>query len=271
MELREDHGLTPRLAIRLLGRTEVAVDGRAVRLSGRHAQALVALLVLSRRPRSREAIATDLWPDCAAGASASLRQALWLVRTALTSSGTDPGVILDADAETLGLRAELLIDLDVEHFEALLRAAPPMTREALALYDGDLVEGLGHECFAAERERLSDLYEDALALDAQERLVIRDVEGARHAAELLLARDPLREEAHATLIDVYGAIGTRSQVRRQYRRLCQILRQELDEPPLPETEATYRRALARTVERSALRVTETLFAQRPGSVAQISN
>ena len=37
---------------------------------------------------------------------------------------------------------------------------------------------------------------------------------------------------------------------RQYRRLRGVLARELDESPLPETDATYRAALARTVERS---------------------
>jgi DNA-binding SARP family transcriptional activator len=45
-------------------------------------------------------------------------------------------------------------------------------------------------------------------------------------------------------------VGSRSQVVRQYRRLCAILRTELAVPPLPETDATYRAAIARTVERS---------------------
>ena len=83
-----------------------------------------------------------------------------------------------------------------------------------------IAEGLGHDCFAAERERLSDLFEDALSDVGEERLRQGDLAGARRAAEELLARDPLREEAHALLISIHGLIGSRSQVVRQYRRLC---------------------------------------------------
>ena len=75
------------------------------------------------------------------------------------------------------------------------------------MYRGDLLEGLGHECFAAERERLSDRYEDALAIVAERRLATGDPVGARDAADRLLERDPLREEAHAVLIAVHGLIG----------------------------------------------------------------
>ncbi|HYH94242.1 MAG TPA: bacterial transcriptional activator domain-containing protein, partial [Candidatus Saccharimonadales bacterium] len=122
--------------------------------------------------------------------------------------------------------------------------------QAISLYTGDLAEGLGHECFAAERERLADRYEDALAIVAEQRLVDGDLEGARTAAERLLARDPLREEAHGVVIAVHGLAGTRSQVVRQYRRLRLVLARELSELPLPETDAIYRLALARTVARS---------------------
>ena len=89
-----------------------------------------------------------------------------------------------------------------------------------------------------------------MALVARQRLARGDEDAARLAAERLIARDPLREEAHEVLIAVHGITGTRSQVVRQYRRLCEVLRRELAEVPLPETDATYRTALARTIARS---------------------
>ena len=153
--------------------------------------------------------------------------------------------------DTLGLRREVRLELDVTTFETLVADGPQSAGRALALYRGDLAEGLGHECFAADRERLSDLYEDALTFVADARLADGDVAGARAAAAMVLARDPLREEAHAVLIAAYGMVGSRSQVVRQYRRLGDILRTELAVPPLPETDAIYHAAIARTVERSA--------------------
>jgi DNA-binding SARP family transcriptional activator len=44
--------------------------------------------------------------------------------------------------------------------------------------------------------------------------------------------------------------GSRSQVVRQYRRLSEVLSRELDEPPLPDTEAIYRKALVQTMLRA---------------------
>jgi DNA-binding SARP family transcriptional activator len=239
------------LDVRLLGRFTIrTADGREVRLVGRHAQALFTLLAMTRRPRTREAIATDLWPESLIAATGPLRQALYQLRTALAAAGLDLDAVLEADAETVGLRPEAIRSLDVAAFEACMDDPMCAAERAVEMYDGDLAEGLGHDCFAAERERLADHFEDALAIVAARRLDAGDVEGARSAAERLIARDPLREEAHQVLIAVHGLAGTRSQVVRQYRRLCDVLVRELDEAPLPETDATYRIALSRTINRS---------------------
>ncbi len=246
-----------RLNVDLLGRLDARTsDGRPIRLPGRHAQALFALLVLARRPRSREAIAADLWPDADGTSAGSLRQALWLVRQGLAEAGFGPGDVLDIDTDTVGIKIDACIDLDVNAFETCLANDACGAEAAIELYQGDLLEGLGHECFAAERERLSDRFEDALAIVAERKLAACDLVGARAAADRLLGRDPLREEAHAVLIAVHGRIGSRSQVVRQHRRLQDVLQRELGETPLPDTEAIYRRALDSTMRRALERASE---------------
>lgn len=242
---------TTGLDITLLGRVTIrTAEGMEVRLVGRHVQALFTLLALTRRPRTREAIATDLWPESLVAATGPLRQALYQLRTALIAAGLDVDAVLETDAETVSLRPEAIRSLDVARFESCTDDLRCPVEDAVGLYAGDLAEGLAHDCFAAERERLADRYEDALALVARQRLGAGDEDGARLAAERLIARDPLREEAHEVLIAVHGMTGTRSQVVRQYRRLCEVLDRELAEVPLPETDATYRTALARTIARS---------------------
>jgi len=241
----------PGLRVRLLGRFDVTTrDGRPVRSGGRHSQALLTLLAMTRRPRSREAIAADLWPEDPAGASSPLRHALYQLRGSLSHAGLEPDDVVEADSETLGLRPSAIIELDVARFEVATR--PPAIDHdlALELYTGDFAEGLGHDCFAPERERLADRFEDCLAAAADERLCGGDLDGARQAAERLLARDPLREEGHAVLIGIFGQAGSRAQVVRQYRRVREVLARELGEPPLPETDAAYRLAMAQVVARS---------------------
>jgi DNA-binding SARP family transcriptional activator len=252
------------LAIRLLGRLDVLADDVPVRIGGRHAQALMALLVLRPRARLRDTLAAELWPEAGVPSAASLRQALWLIRSSLTAAGIDSDAWLESDQDTIGLHRDAVVELDVDRFERLAASDAPEDHErALRMYSGDLLEGLGHECFAADRERLSDLYEDLLATVAQHRLDRGDTLGARRAATDLLVRDPLREEAHAVLIAAYGRSGSRSQVVRQYRRLCVILRSELAVTPLPETDAAYRVALAVAASRSHERAASIRYETRP--------
>jgi DNA-binding SARP family transcriptional activator len=254
---------TTSLAIRLLGRLDVHAGSQPIRIGGRHAQALFGLLALRPRLRLRDTIAAELWPDADGSCAGALRQALWLVRSGFTAAGLSADDWLEADQDSLGLRRDVRIELDTDRFEhLLLHDAAPGSETALTLYGGDLLEGLGHECFAAERERLSDLYEDLLATVAEQRLDEGDVAGARAAASELLVRDPLREEAHAVLIAAYGRSGSRSQVVRQYRRLCSILRAELAVAPLPETDAAYRTALDDATVRSMERLAERGFDRR---------
>lgn len=238
----------------LLGRLDVrAASGATVRLGGRHAPALFALLVMSRRPRNREAIAADLWPDADVTSVGSLRQALWLVRHGLIDAGVDPDLVLDIRSEAVAIHPEARLEVDAVAFERSLEGGEGGAERAVELYRGDLVEALPHDCFAAERERLADRYEDALVDVARARLRTGDLRGARRAAETALARDPLREEAHAILMTVLGMTGSRSQVVRQYRRLQAVLERELGEPPLPETDAAYRHAMTQIVRRSVER------------------
>jgi DNA-binding SARP family transcriptional activator len=255
-----DARVTPRLSIRLLGRFEAALDGRPIRLNGRHGRALLALLALQPRIRLRDAVAADLWPDAGGASSSTLRQALWTLRTALSSGGADPDAVVVATSDTIGLAERVSLEVDVTQFERLA-VVDSDHEEALAWYRGDLAEDLGHECFAAERERLSDLYEDTLLAAAEARLMSGDVAGARLSAAALVARDPLREDAHSILIAAYGMGGSRSQVVRQYRRLCAVLRRELGEAPLPDTDAIYRIALDQTLERSRRRAAALTFSQ----------
>ena len=245
----------PALDIHLLGRVELRVGDREIHLGSRAAQGLIALIALRPRLRTREAVAAELWPDSegGGGGGASMRQALWHLRSAFLSAGCVLDSYLQIEPEIVGLRPSAPVKVDVDSFEACLRGRPPRPEDALVLYGGDLAEWLGLECLASDRERLSDAYEDALALVAQHRFEADDAEGAQEAAIALLARDPLREEGHATLLRVFGRAGSRSHVVRQYRRLAALLDRELGVEPLPETSAAYRAALADTYEQSRRR------------------
>jgi len=268
---RRDRSLIPgTLSIRLFGRFRALWRGREVALESRSARALLALVVLRPRPWIRDAITAEIWPDAGYGSSARLRQALWLVRKGLSRAGVNPAEILDIDNDTVGLRFGIGVDVDVVRFEEFVRRRPPALEAALQLYEGEFAETLGLECLASRREYLADLYEDALASVAQTRLASGNLDGARVVATTLLDRDPLREEAHAVLIEVYGRGGSRSQVHRQYRRLRSLLARELNAVPLPETNVSYMVALARTAARSAGLASEASGGNAPATTTSRS-
>ncbi len=242
------------LQIRLFGAIRLAWRGHDIRPAGRNARALITILALERRPRFRDAIAADLWPDLPEPeAGSALRQALWLLKCGMIEAGIDAAAVLDSDKERIGLKRECTVELDVARFENCMLGHPARVEEAIDLYRGDLAEGINLECVARDRERLADLFEDALAEASRRRLLDGDLAGARDAAYCLLRRDPLREEAHMVLIELYGLNGSRSQVSRQYRRLRTILAAELNVEPLQETEDIYRIAIRRAAARSDLR------------------
>jgi DNA-binding SARP family transcriptional activator len=239
------------LAIGLLGDVSATWAGRRVILRTPAEQALLAALAMQERPRPRESIASNLWPEAGTRSPARLRQALWHLRQAFVEAGAGAGDVFEVDADRLGLRSDLICDVDVAAFRSLLAARPPDITGALVLYRGDYVEDLDLECFARDREHLADLFEDALARLAVRCLRDGDLVGARSTALRLISRDPLREEAHATLIEVFGHTGSRDQVVRQYRRLVRLLDQELGVEPLAETQEAYRSAMRRSSRRSA--------------------
>ena len=241
----------PVLRVRLLGELQATWKGTPVRPESRGAVRLLAVLATQLRPRSRADIAADLWPEDGPSVGRWLRQALWHLRKAFAAAGADPEEVFEPATDRLGFRIGLAVDVDARRFAALLAGEPRDLDAALAMYDGDFGEGLDLECFAREREHLSDLYEDALAELGRRRLREGDLESAHDAARGLLERDPLREEAHSTLIEVFGLSGSRDQVIRQYRRLERMLDDELGVQPLAETQKSFQTAMRRTAERSA--------------------
>jgi predicted ATPase len=83
-----------------------------------------------------------------------------------------------------------------------------------------------------------------------------DLPGAIQLAHRMVAADPLREEAHHTLMRLLAAAGEPAAALRQYRELERLLEQELDTAPEAATRALARE-LATLVERETGRREDT--------------
>jgi DNA-binding SARP family transcriptional activator len=239
----------PALAVHLLGRFRVSLDGVTVDQwpSGR-GRSLFKYLLVHRDPGpQREVLMEVFWPDSSpAAARNSLNVAVHGLRRALRAAADVPVVVLRDGAYRLA--DDLRLWVDVDEFERhagagrrLEAAGQPAAaiaeyQLAAALYGGDLLADDPYEdwpVLARERLRLAHLD----VLDRQSRLHFDQGRYGASAALCLdvLERDACREDAHRRLIRCYSRQGHRHLALRQYRACAAALREELGVDPAPAT------------------------------------
>src|SRR5437762_7077406 len=108
---------------------------------------------------------------------------------------------------------------------------------AVALCGGGLVPGFSEAWVRQERGHVAASYLQALQQLAAAREQAGDLEGAVAAARQAVQTDPLREEAHYTLMRLLAALGRPAACLQQYEALERLLREELDETPSAEARA----------------------------------
>ena len=232
-----------RLSVDLLGPMAVHVGGRTV--SGwRTAKArdLLAYLIFSGdRPVTRDQIAEALWPetDPEAGTSA-LHTALYHLRRALGPSAegtvTFAGGAYRFDRESA--------DVDLDRFHRLAAAAEPEAwRSAIALYRGDLLEGLDYPWCEGPRARARSQYLHSLRRLGEHLRQAHRWGEAAHILQLLVQVDPLAEDGHQALMECYAALGNRSAALQQYRTLVRLLDEELGLAPSAGAQELYKRLI----------------------------
>lgn len=232
------------LSLHLFGHPRFSIDGQAYPFKGPPKMLpLLAYLLLHRgQALERQQVAFTLWPDELEGnARTNLRRHLHWLGKALPSALPERPWLLLAPS-TVRWNPESDYWLDVAEFERLV-ANPESLTEAIALYTGDLLETVYDDCLFFERERLQQSYFAALEkLIQQHRIQCRYAE-AIHYCELLLARDPLREDTLRRLVALHYQTGDRAGALAEYERFADRLKKEMDIEPMPETRAVYEIAL----------------------------
>jgi predicted ATPase/DNA-binding SARP family transcriptional activator len=203
---------------------------------------LVYLILHRAAPQSRQHLAFLLWPDSTeAQARTNLRYLLHQLRHALPA----PENFLAADAQTLQWRADGPFSLDVDDFNAALPQATgvPSLREVIELYHGDLLPSCYDDWILPERERLRQMFDEALGKLTR----LLEAEGDYHAAiqytQLLLRQDSLREETYRQLMRLHALSGDPSGVLRVYQTCVTVLKRELDAEVSAATRAVYEQLL----------------------------
>jgi DNA-binding SARP family transcriptional activator len=245
----------PGLRFRLFGKFTAHHDaGLLTGLESSKDQELLSYLLIHRdRPHSREALASLLWADTSTEKSKKyLRQALWHLHAALNSDNGDTHVLL-VDHDWLTLNPCSSLWTDVAAFERAFAGAEGIAgrqldaekadalKDAVSLYNDDLLPGYYQDWILFERERLQNMY--LLMLD---KLIVYlqfrgDYEVAQGYGATILRYDPARERTHRQLMQLYSLAGDRTSALRQFERCAQALKQELGVKPERKTVELYER------------------------------
>ena len=239
------------LRIRLLGLPEISRDGEPLALPGHRPLALLAYLLISGKPQSREHLANLLF-DRPNDPRAALRWTLLQIRKSVGSQ-----TIL-ANRREIAFNFQSDYWLDVAAFEA----------GDLDCYRGELLQGLmlraAHQYDAwllVERERLRVQYQNGLERKLEAVQESEDAAAIESTALQLLQLDNLREDWHQALMRAYARQGKYEAAQAQFELCRQILREELATDPAPVTVA-----LAGVIQRQQADLYRAVVAQSPDSV-----
>ena len=232
-----------------LGPVQFVRDGQDVELNIGKIQALLAYLVTTGAPQTREHLIDLLWAESdPEAARKNLRNSLWRMRQKL---GDD--VLISEDN---WLMLSSTVWADVPTFEAGMQMAldpanhssvpfePEKLESLLGLCRGPLLEGLKLSdapdfelWLTAERDRLGQLYLAGLHHLLTGHRKAADWRAILSVAQRALAFDNGQESMHVALMEAYAHLGQRSHALRQFDTLRTILDQELGITPLPATQA----------------------------------
>ncbi len=191
------------------------------------------------QPHTRASLLGLFWSEMSEErARRALSQSLWNIRHSF------PGV-LDVNSETVCISHETAPWVDAETFERMVKptldAAPrdqtarQDLEQAIELYRADFLEGFYHEWTLLERERLRELFLQALEQLGQLEKTAGHYAKAIELALRLSRAEPLNEAAHREVMRLHHLLGQSEAALRQFELCRQTLQQEMDLPPEPET------------------------------------
>jgi len=234
------------LHLYFLGPPRFERDGQRLSTDTRKATALLAYLALTGERQTRDALAAFLWPDFdESRAKAALRRTLSALKSAIG------GEALTISRDAIGLEMTV-VWCDVFELKSLLASqegSDPDTSQleaAVALYRDDFLAGFSlrdslpfDDWQLLQAQNLRRDLETALETLTKRYIGRQAYEQALPLAHRWLALDPLREEVHRCLMQLYAWLGQPNAALRQYRDCTRILDEKLGVPPLSETTALY--------------------------------
>lgn len=210
------------------------MGGFAVKVAGKHvnlplhARRVLAYLSLDKMAAAdcdRGVLADRLWSDVSYDRSrASLRTALWRIRCAATD-------LVTGDVNRLSLGESVCVDVHQfrRQAEDLLSEALPWRPEHSRFMGrtAELLPGWDEDWLLLAREQLRQLRLHALEAGAARLQAMGRYPEAIDIMLAVIADEPLRESAHAALIDAHLQQGNLCEARRQFAIMARLLWNEL--------------------------------------------
>lgn len=247
------------LQIRLLGQLEISQSDALsqLRLSSACQKIMAYLLLHTGKMCRREVLMDVFWQDNSPERARScLNSAVWRLRRELENCGLGgANYLLSVDSVEIGFNWECDYWLDVQTFEQSLSPTlrkpladvrPEEAAQAervLALYRGELLEGIYEDWALIERERLRTIYMNALMYLMNYYANCSAFDKSLEFAKAILTEDPLREDIHRNVMRLYVSVGQRALAVQHYRACAASLESELGIGPMEETQQLYRQIL----------------------------
>jgi predicted ATPase/DNA-binding SARP family transcriptional activator/tetratricopeptide (TPR) repeat protein len=230
------------LEVRFLGELTIEQDGASLpEVKSQKGKALLCYLAASGKEATRPFLAALFWPDMPeSNALMNLRKTLQRLRPLQSH------LIITRKRVAFNQEADYWADvIEFERGTAIPKDIPRL-QEAVALYQGDFLNGFGlpdaplfEEWALAQRARLREV-----ALGALQRLVTHFREDGAFETAIAYARqllniEPWHEETHRRLMRLLALSGQRSAALAQYEICRQMLADELGVVPAAATVQLY--------------------------------
>lgn len=226
----------PPLSIKTLGRFQVITNKKSLGYDWkRTASRDMFLYLLEGRKLSKEELSAMLWPDSNPRQNRSrFKNTVFYLRSVLGSE-----VLMCDEHEQYYFNRAVDYEYDKEEFERLVEKEE--LEAAISLYKGPYLPALEAWWVQVERERLQQLFQDAVTQLAKHKLQNSDYQQALKYCRLILDQNLYYEEAYRLAMQAYYGLGDHAAIHRQFERCQQILANDLKVTVSPQTEALYQR------------------------------
>jgi ATP/maltotriose-dependent transcriptional regulator MalT/DNA-binding SARP family transcriptional activator len=236
----------PQMIIHALGKVEVKIDERLVTSADWQTQTardLFFFILDHPEGLTKEAIGTVFWPESSlAELKLRFKNAVYRLRRA---AGRD-AILFDDEIYRFNTTTDYEYDVEAFLKEIKLCQQADDTRQkiehsktAISLYRGPYLPEINETWVVAEREHLHQIYIEALMRLANLYLESGQYDAALETCQVALWQDRCLEDAHRLAMRIHAARGNRAALVRQYEMCKQVLLDEYNSTPSPQTEQLY--------------------------------